>query len=119
MKICKVAFSNEAPSMRDCLWAKPVSGGFVLYMLNSGTWVPMKIVSDGGTAIVSDDTYTTASDYAPALKSGTFAKKPSNPKAGDSYFCTNKTTSATNAENGIMIYYNGTHWVDATGVVVS
>lgn len=49
---------------------------------------------------------------------GTFADKPTNAKVGDMYFCTDKQTTE-GGNNGIMIYYNGTTWVDALGRVVS
>lgn len=49
---------------------------------------------------------------------GTFANKPTNAEVGDMYFCTDKQTTE-GGTNGIMIYYNGTNWVDALGRVVS
>ena len=45
---------------------------------------------------------------------GTFANKPANAVAGTQYFCTDKQTTE-GATNGIVIYYNGTDWVDALG----
>ena len=45
---------------------------------------------------------------------GTYANKPANAVAGTQYFCTDKQTTEGQA-NGIMIYYNGTIWVDALG----
>lgn len=44
---------------------------------------------------------------------GTFANKPTNPSTGDMYFCEDLGT------NGKPLWYNGTNWVDATGVIVT
>ena len=49
---------------------------------------------------------------------GTFANKPAEAAVGTQYFCTDKQTTE-GAANGIMIYYNGTNWVDALGRTVS
>ena len=56
MKLYKVVISKEAPALRDALWAKPVSGGFVLYLLDNGKWNPLKVVDDAGTSSLADDT---------------------------------------------------------------
>lgn len=55
MKFYNVVCSTEAPNVRDCLWLKPVEGGFTLYWLE-GYWKPLKMVDDGNTSSVIDDT---------------------------------------------------------------
>lgn len=111
-----IVISNNAPRVKCNVWAKPISGGFQLYVLDGASWKALKVGSENGIGTAA----TKSVDYfAPALKSGTFENKPASPAAGDSYFCTDKKTAATGAANGIIIYYNGTNWVDATGVTVS
>lgn len=53
MKILKCGLSATAPNNVD-LWAKPVDGGFTLYIKN-GTWKPLKLVEDQNTEDTSDD----------------------------------------------------------------
>lgn len=147
MRTYKVVISKEAPSIKDALWAQPVEGGFALYILYCGKWTPMVLMDDNDTAALVDDavadstkklkstligknndtkssnTINGAKKYADdavanLIKSGTFANKPDSPSAGDMYFCTDKQTTE-GAADGIMIYYNGTDWVDALGRTVS
>ena len=54
MRYYKIVFDKEAPSMSGVIWAKPVDGGFSLY-INIGGWKPLKIVDDKGTAGTGDD----------------------------------------------------------------
>lgn len=56
MKELKVIMSVYEPSAKDCLWLKPVAGGFVLYKLMDGAWQPLKIVDDNSTKTTLDDT---------------------------------------------------------------
>lgn len=152
MKNYKIVLGPEPPSQKDTLWAKPVSGGFSLYMLDNGTWQPLKVMDDQDTKSTADDTKATviqgvkvnSSTLTPSARgivsisiaegstlgcvkvnnsnikvkglagSGTFANKPSSAVAGTQYFCTDKQTTEGET-NGIVIYYNGTKWVDALG----
>ena len=50
---CKLIFSNTEPNVRNCIWAKPVKGGFALYM--PGIKAPLKVVDDNGTEDAEDD----------------------------------------------------------------
>lgn len=54
MRYTNVVISTGAPK-RGGLWAKPVEGGFALYLLHAGKWQPLKLVSDGETSLISDD----------------------------------------------------------------
>lgn len=56
MKNCKIIISREAPSQKDILWAKPITGGFALYLLDGGVWKPIKMMDDKGTQSIIDDT---------------------------------------------------------------
>lgn len=42
MVVYKIAFSNDAPTLRNVVWAKPVSGGFALFLLENGQWKPLQ-----------------------------------------------------------------------------
>lgn len=156
MKYFKTVISSVAPNARDVMWIKPVTGGFALYILDSGKWQPLVPVDDNGTATDADDTpvkpirtvkvnntsLTPTSSGIVNVKietgtangtvkvnnanvavkglvgSGTFAAKPATPAVGDQYFCTDKQTTE-GAADGIVIYYNGTNWVDALGRTIS
>lgn len=48
--------SNEAPAQRNALWIKPVAGGFALYLMEGGKWLPQKQMDDNGTTKIIDDT---------------------------------------------------------------
>ena len=43
MTIGKEVISRTAPGMKNCLWAKPSDGGFVLYMNSGGGWSQLKV----------------------------------------------------------------------------
>ena len=58
MKTCKVIFSAQEPNARETLWLKPVSGGFSLYFLSGGRWLPLKLIDDNGTSNNYSGTYT-------------------------------------------------------------
>lgn len=56
MRIYKIAFGNEAPNIKDCIWARPLGDGFVLYLLENTVWKPLLTVDDNETpAVTSDD----------------------------------------------------------------
>lgn len=55
MKYIKTVISKEAPTVSDGLWAQPVSGGFILYLLSGGRWVPLKSTDEAGTNTLNDD----------------------------------------------------------------
>ena len=56
MRLLKVAVSNDAPSVKDCLWAKPAAGAFSLYLLDGGVWKPLELVNPGNLSTTTDDT---------------------------------------------------------------
>ena len=55
MKEYKLIFSSTEPNVRNCVWVKPVSGGFALYMLSNGVMSPLKVMDDNSTANIADD----------------------------------------------------------------
>lgn len=69
------------------------------------------VVPTDVSAFTNDAHYITAT-------SGTFDSVPAQPYTGQQYFCTDRQTTEGGA-NGIMIYYNGSSWVDALGRVIS
>ena len=62
MVVYKLVLSNSAPALRNAVWAKPVSGGFALYLLESGTWKSLKLVDGDGNAVDTDSVVTDFSD---------------------------------------------------------
>lgn len=48
-------FSAQEPNASNCVWAKPIQEGFVLYLFNAGRWAPLITVDDKGTPTVFDD----------------------------------------------------------------
>lgn len=55
MKIYNIAFSNVAPGVKDCIWGKPVEGGFTLLWKTQGKWLPVKMVEDNDVALTPED----------------------------------------------------------------
>ena len=55
MRILKLAISQTAPGIKDCVWLQPTKGGVVLRVLNGGRWRNLKIVNDKGTSTPADD----------------------------------------------------------------
>ena len=55
MKEYRVIFSKLEPAARDCIWARPVVGGFTLYMLQRGISTPLRVVDDKKTPYIHDD----------------------------------------------------------------
>ena len=69
MRYYSVVISKDAPSVKDALWAQPVSGGFVLYLLDAGVWQPLKVVDDNDTAVLSDDSTVNVKNKADKVSS--------------------------------------------------
>lgn len=55
MKDLRFILSTQEPAVRDCVWCKPVEGGFALYMLQAGVMTPLKVTDDKSTASIVDD----------------------------------------------------------------
>ena len=51
MIVAKIAISNNAPSIKDVIWAKPEQDGFMLYMLAGGKWLPLKMSGSDAKAV--------------------------------------------------------------------
>ena len=49
MRQYRVVFSSVEPNVREAIWAKPVEGGFTLYLLEGGVWKPVLPVDDNET----------------------------------------------------------------------
>ena len=54
MKKVDLYISVTAPNIKNGAWLQPVTGGYVLYILD-GDWKPLKLVDDNSTASTSDD----------------------------------------------------------------
>ena len=67
MKKLDVYISSDAPGVRNALWLQPVSGGFVLRLLENGAWKSLKMVDDNGTISLSDDTAESVEDIKTEL----------------------------------------------------
>jgi len=61
MQYLKLIISNNAPNTRSVIWAKPIEGGYALYIFGNGMWKPLKAVDDKGTSSISDDTIISTS----------------------------------------------------------
>lgn len=57
MIIEKAVISNPQPKATNVLWLRPMKGGMVMYVYNSGRWVPVSGVDDKGTVTSSDDEF--------------------------------------------------------------
>ena len=55
MKDLRFILSTQEPAVRDCVWCKPVEGGFALYMLQAGVMTPLKVMDDKSTASIVYD----------------------------------------------------------------
>ena len=51
----KIIFSNLQPNRTDVAWAKPVPGGFGLYLYFNGKWQPQRVMNDEKTINPDDD----------------------------------------------------------------
>ena len=71
MRIYKTIISNNEPSQRDVIWAKPNESGFTFYLLDGGKWKPVKVVDDKGTVATKDDVVVAVEDKVNKIKSPT------------------------------------------------
>lgn len=55
MTFDKIAFQPTQPGRIDILWAKPVKGGFALYLHYNGKWQPLKVMKEDGADTPDDD----------------------------------------------------------------
>ena len=55
MTFDKIIFSKLQPNRTDVVWAKPVPGGFGLYVYFGGKWQPQRLMNDEGTINPDDD----------------------------------------------------------------
>ena len=50
-----IEYSLYQPSRTDVAWAKPVKGGFALYLYFNGKWQPQVLMNSKGTDTPEDD----------------------------------------------------------------
>ena len=51
----RIIFSKLQHNRTDVAWAKPVPGGFGLYLYFNGKWQPQRLMNDEGTINPDDD----------------------------------------------------------------
>lgn len=56
VKVKNTYFSPVKPRDPNCVWLKPVNGGFAAYLIDAGYEKPLKLVEDNGTPAEGDDT---------------------------------------------------------------
>ena len=64
MTIDRILFSSTQPSRTDIAWAKPVKGGFALYLYYNGIWQPMKVMDNAGSITTDDDVISDVSNIS-------------------------------------------------------
>jgi hypothetical protein len=77
----KIVTSNEAPSVKDAIWKKPVEGGFTLYGLDGGLWKALKLVDDNGTPQDFDNVIVKAEKAIQEVKVNGSKLTPSSAKS--------------------------------------
>lgn len=55
MTFDKIVLQPTQPSRIDVVWARPVKGGFALYLYYDGKWQPQIVMDDEGTWSPDDD----------------------------------------------------------------
>lgn len=55
MTFDKILLSSTQPGHTDTAWAKPVRGGFALYLYFNGQWQPTVIMNDNQSSSPEDD----------------------------------------------------------------
>lgn len=55
MTVDKFLISSTQPSRTDIAWAKPVKGGFALYLYINGIWQPQVVMNSEGSLNPDDD----------------------------------------------------------------
>lgn len=55
MTFDKIVLQPTQPSRIDVAWARPVKGGFALYLYYDGRWQPQVVINDEGTWSPDDD----------------------------------------------------------------
>lgn len=68
MTIKHIEFSPVQPSRTDIGWAKPVKGGFALYLYFNGKWSPQVLMNNEGTDSPEDDTEADISNIPELVK---------------------------------------------------
>lgn len=98
--------SDTAPSQKNVLWIKPVSGGFTLYIKDSGRWLAMKQMDDQGTSQLVDDTVQNLVGSVQDTKTANTINgaKAYAKDAADAVVGTSSDTSSDMTLNGLKAY---------------
>lgn len=68
MIIDKFIISPKQPSRTDIAWAKPVKGGFALYLYYNGGWQPQVLMDGKATLTPEDDVIADISNIPEIVK---------------------------------------------------
>lgn len=68
MTVKHIEFSPVQPSRTDIGWAKPVKGGFALYLYFNGKWSPQVLIDSVGTDSPEDDKEADVSNIPELVK---------------------------------------------------
>ena len=88
----RIIFSKLQPNRTDVAWAKPVPGGFGLYLYFNGKWQPQRVMNDEKTINPDDD--------QPYDLDSVGANKLSDLE----------DVSLASVSNGQILKYNGSTW---------
>lgn len=55
MVLDKIVIQAYEPTSANVLWLKPTKNGVVMYTPDGGSWRPLEIMNNMGTATISDD----------------------------------------------------------------
>lgn len=133
MYIKHIEFSPVQPSRTDIGWAKPVKGGFALYVCYNGRWSPLVLMDDVETENPDDDidaieaVRAYADSLADTLESKILAGKAyKGTVSNQAALPTNLTEEDAGkyyilTEEGKFAYWNGTSWdlVDQETTVIN
>lgn len=92
MTFDKIVISPNQPGRIDVVWAKPVKGGFAIYLPFNGKWQPLVVMNDEGTDTPDDD--------QPYDLNGMGAKKLSDLQ----------DVAISSLSEGQILKFNGTTW---------
>lgn len=113
--IKKIYFSSVKPQDPNCLWLKPVEGGFTAYLIIRSNETPLKLIDDNGTRTTKDDVVVDSNSMLSSLIGSVQDEKSANTINGakayakeivDAVIGTTEDTSSDLTLNGIKAYIN-------------